>query len=250
VRAFSFACPLPDRRIGDIPAAEIVAENPVSIPQELVCVVDDDQSVRRGLRRLFKSADYSAEMFASSEEYLAREIFSGPICLVLDVRMPGLNGLDLQHALGARGAAEQIIFITGFADVPTCTEAMKKGAVDFLMKPLDDSQQIEAVSRALARARKFLRERAEHRAARSQIDKLTPREFEVLRFVIDGLLNKQIAAALKTAEKTIKVHRGRVMQKLGLSSVPDLVRLSERAGVSPARFGMGPRSTIQVSHSG
>jgi FixJ family two-component response regulator len=202
--------------------------------QELICVVDDDQSVRRGLRRLFKSAGYAAEMFASAEDYLIREIFEGPICLVLDVRMPGLNGLELQQEVESRGACEQIVFISGHGDVPTCTRAMKNGAVDFLTKPFDDTELIEAVKRGLSRARESLQKRAEKRAARNRIDQLTPREFEVLRFVIIGLLNKQIAAELNTAEKTIKVHRGRVMQKLGLASVPDLVRFSQRAGVSPA----------------
>ena len=217
-------------------------------PQHLVCVVDDDQSVRRSLRRVFKSAGYVSEMFASSEDYLAREIFAGPVCLVLDVRMPGLNGLDLQHLLDIRGAGEQIVFITGYGDVQTCTQAMKNGAVDFLVKPFGDGELIDAVSRALIRAKTFLQKRAERRKARGQIDKLTPREFEVLRLVIVGLLNKQIAAELKTAEKTIKVHRGRVMQKLGLTSVPDLVRLSERAGVSPGRGDMGLRSSIRLLH--
>jgi FixJ family two-component response regulator len=198
-------------------------------------VVDDDQSVRRGLRRLFKSAGYTAETFASAEDYLAREIFEGPICLVLDVRMPGLNGLELQKTLESRGACEQIVFITGHNDVPTCTQAMKNGAVDFLMKPFDGGELIEAVKRALRRGAEYVGKRREKREARGRIDKLTPREFEVLRFVVMGLLNKQIAAEMHTAEKTIKVHRGRVMQKLGVTSVPDLVRVSQRAGVSPAR---------------
>jgi len=202
---------------------------------ELVCVVDDDQSVRRGLGRLLKSAGYAAETFSSAEDYLAREIFEGPICLVLDVRMPGLKGPALQEALEKRGACEQIVFLTGHGDVPTATRAMKKGAVDFLTKPFDDEELIEAVRRALERAEKQLRRRGERREARGRVDKLTPREFEVFRFVIMGLLNKQIAAELHTAEKTIKVHRGRVMQKLGVTSVPDLVRVSERAGISPAR---------------
>src|SRR3954463_5615365 len=218
----------------------------MSAAPELVCVVDDDQSVRRGLRRLFKSASYATEMFASAEDYLARETYPGPICLVLDVRMPGLNGLDLQQALESRGAWEHIVFITGHADVPNCRQDMKNGAVDFLLKPFDDVELIEAVARAFVRSRESLRQRAERRAARDMIEKLTPREFEVLRFVIVGLLNKQIANELKTAEKTIKVHRGRVMQKLGLTSVPELVRLSDRAGVSPARSDMGLRSTIRL----
>lgn len=201
---------------------------------ELVAVVDDDLSVRRGLRRLFKSAGYAAETFASAEDYLGREIFEGPICLVLDVRMPGLNGLGLQKELEARGGCEQIVFITGHSDVPTATRAMKNGAVDFLLKPFDSDELVEAVQKALLRGKESLEKRAERRRARALIDKLTPREFEVLRFVIIGLLNKQIAAELNTAEKTVKVHRGRVMQKLGLSSVPDLVRLTQTAGISPA----------------
>jgi FixJ family two-component response regulator len=208
---------------------------------ELIAVVDDDQSVRRGLRRLFRSAGYAAETFASAEDYLARELFEGPICLVLDVRMPGLNGLGLQKELEARGGCEQIIFITGHGDVPTATQAMKDGAVDFLLKPFDSDELIEATKKALLRGKEQLRKRAERRAARSLIDKLTPREFEVLRFVIIGLLNKQIAAELNTAEKTVKVHRGRVMQKLGLTSVPDLVRLTQTAGVSPANGAHGTK---------
>ena len=203
--------------------------------KKLVCVVDDDQSVRRGLGRLFKSAGYAAETFASAEDYLAREIFEGPICLVLDVRMPGLNGLGLQEALETRGACEQIVFITGHGDVPTATRAMKKGAVDFLTKPFDGEELIQAVKRALKRSEERLRNRGERLKARSRVEKLTPREFEVLRFVVMGLLNKQIAAELHTAEKTVKVHRGRVMQKLGVTSVADLVRISQWAGVSPAR---------------
>lgn len=202
--------------------------------KKLVCVVDDDQSVRRALGRLFRSAGYAAETFASAEDYLSREIFEGSICLVLDVRMPGLNGLGLQEALETRGACEQIVFITGHGDVPTATRAMKSGAVDFLTKPFDDGAMIEAVKRALARGEEQLRKRTGRREARGLIEKLTPREFDVFRFVILGLLNKQIAAELHTAEKTIKVHRGRVMQKLRVTSVPDLVRISQRAGVAPA----------------
>jgi FixJ family two-component response regulator len=208
---------------------------------ELVGVVDDDLSVRRSLRRLFKSAGYAAETFASAEDYLAREIFEGPTCLVLDVRMPGLNGLGLQETLQSRGGREQIVFITGHSDVPTCTQAMKKGAVDFLLKPFDDGELIAAVARALVRGKECLHKRAQRREARGRIDRLTPREFEVLRFVIMGLLNKQIAVELETAEKTIKVHRGRVMQKLGLTSVADLVRFSQNAGVSPAEVPHGTK---------
>ena len=202
---------------------------------ELVCIVDDDESVRRGLRRLLKSAGYTADTFSSAEEYLAREIFLGANCLLLDVRMPGLKGPALQEALEERRTCEQIVFISGHGDVSTATRAMKKGAVDFLTKPFDGEELIQAVKRALERSEERLRKRGERLEARSRVEKLTPREFEVLRFVVRGLLNKQIAAELNTAEKTVKVHRGRVMQKLGVTSVADLVRISQRAGVSPAR---------------
>jgi len=207
----------------------------VSAAAELCCVVDDDQSMRRSLRRFLTSAGYTAETFSSAEDYLAREIFQGALCLLLDVRMPGLTGPALQEALEERGACEQIVFISGHGDVPTATRAMKKGAVDFLTKPFDGEELIQAVKRALGRSKERLRNRAERLEARSRIAKLTPREFEVLRFVVRGLLNKQIAAELHTAEKTVKVHRGRVMQKLGVTSVAELVRMSQRAGVSPAR---------------
>jgi len=202
---------------------------------ELVCVVDDDQSVRRGLGRLLKSAGYAAETFSSAEDYLAREIFKGPICVLLDVRMPGLKGPGLQEALEKRGACEQIVFLSGHGDVPTATQAMKKGAVDFLTKPFDDEELILGVERALMRSAEQRRRSAEKNNAQHLLDLLTPREFEVMQLVIAGMLNKQIAGELGTAEKTIKVHRGRLMQKLGVTSVADLVRLSQRAGVSSAR---------------
>ena len=213
----------------------------MSARDAVVCIVDDDQSFRRGLCRLVTTAGYAAETFSSGEEYLARPV-AGPVCILLDVRMPGLNGPGLQEAVRERGSGEHIVFITGHIDVPTCSEAMKKGAVDFLLKPFDAPKLIGAVDRALGRSRDFLQGRAERREARSRIDTLTPREFEVLRLVLVGMLNKQIAAALNTAETTVKVHRGRVMEKLGLSSVPDLVRLSQRAGVAPAANKMQDES--------
>src|SRR5260370_16669626 len=167
---------------------------------ELVCVVDDDQSVRQGLRRLIKCGEYAAETFASAEDYLAREIFEGPICLVLDVRMPGLNGLVLQKELESRGACEQIVFITGHNDVPTCTQAMKNGAVAFLMKPFDSEELIEAVRRALRRGTENLRKRGERRGTRALIHTLTPRDFDAFPFLILGLLNKPITPEMDAAE--------------------------------------------------
>jgi FixJ family two-component response regulator len=219
----------------------------MSVTRELIGVVDDDQSVRRSLRRLLKSAGFAAETFASAEDYLAREVFEGPICLVLDLRMPGLNGLELQEALEARGGCEQVVFITGHGDVPSCKRAMTNGAIDFLTKPFDADDLIKAVQHALTRSRECLHQRAARREARTLMDKLTPREFEVLRFVIVGLLNKQIAAELETAEKTIKVHRGRMMQKLGVNSVAELVRFSQRAGVLPSELRVKPGSALALT---
>jgi FixJ family two-component response regulator len=201
----------------------------VSIPaNSLVCVIDDDDSILKGLSRLFRSASITAETFSSASAYLSRDVHEGPCCVVLDVQMPGVGGLELQKKLGDRG--EQIVFITGHGDVPMCAGAMKAGAVDFLAKPFDDDDLLAAVSRALSRSYKMRRAMMERREARERLDLLTPRELEVMRGVIAGLLNKQIAAELGAAEKTIKTHRGRVMEKAGVDSVADLVRLAQAAG--------------------
>jgi FixJ family two-component response regulator len=197
----------------------------------LVCIVDDDESIRRSLTRLFRSCGIQAEAFASGQAFLQRAAHDGPLCLVLDVCMPGLDGLALQHRLADR--AIQVIFLTGHGDVPICAEAMKAGAVDFLTKPVDDEDLLAAVQRALARAVEARKAGAERTQARSKLDALTPREFEVLQRVIAGLLNKQIADELGAAEKTIKIHRGRVMEKMGVTSVAQLVRLAQTAGVAP-----------------
>ncbi len=210
---------------------------PISSPQPsqdnaLVCIVDDDESVRRSLARLFRSVNLAAETFASAREYLQREKHSGPCSLVLDLRMPGFDGLRLQKALADRDA--QIVFLTGHGEVPTCSEAMKAGAVDFLTKPVDDSVLLEAVSRALARSFELRQADTGKNSARARLATLTPRELEVLQCVITGLLNKQIAIRLGAAEKTIKIHRGRVMQKMKVVSVAELVRVAEMAGIAPA----------------
>lgn len=197
----------------------------------LVCIVDDDESVRRGLSRLFRSARLAVESFASAQAYLSREAHDGPSCLVLDVRMPGIDGLALQKTLADRNT--QIVFLTGHGDVPMCADAMKAGAVDFLTKPVDDECLLGAVNRALARSVQVRKAAAERTAARSRLDALTPREFQVMRRVIAGMLNKQIADELGAAEKTVKIHRGRVMEKMGVSSVANLVRVAQAAGVAP-----------------
>ncbi len=197
----------------------------------LVCVVDDDDSVRKSLARLFKSADLSAETFPSARSYLDRASHQGPSCLVLDVCMPGVDGLELQQALADR--REQIVFLTGHGDVPMCADAMKAGAVDFLTKPVDDEKLLSAVSRALASSAELRKAASERAQARARLNLLTPREFEVMQRVIAGALNKQIADSLGTAEKTVKIHRGRVMEKMSVTSVAELVRVAQAAGVSP-----------------
>jgi len=202
-----------------------------------VFVVDDDRSVRTSLANLLESNDYTVETFASASEYLARGPHLGPTCLVLDVRLPGLDGLALQWQLAERGRLEQIVFITGHGDIPMGIQAMKRGAIDFLPKPFDDEALLSAVGQALARSAETWRRRDELAQIRARISALTPREFEVFRLVIAGLLNKQIAAELGSALRTIKTHRGRVMHKLGVESVAELVRLAQRAGVTPTSPG-------------
>ena len=202
----------------------------------LVLVVDDDPSVRKGLSRLLASADYAVEAFASAREFLAREPHPGPCCLVLDLRMPGLTGMELQEMLTATGRRMSIVFVTGHADVPTSVKAMKAGAVDLLTKPVDVQDLIAANQRAETRDE---RERAtETRLAeiRRRVGMLTAREVEVFARVVTGMLNKQIGAALGIGEKTVKVHRARVMEKMQAGSVAELVRLADEAGVTvPSR---------------
>jgi two-component system response regulator FixJ len=193
--------------------------------------VDDDESIRRSLARLFRSVHLSAETFASAQSYLDREPYDGPSCLVLDVQMPGQGGLELQQQLADREA--QIVFLTGQGDIPMCADAMKAGAIDFLTKPVDEEDLLRAVHRALARSIEARQATAERAAARARLDTLTPREFEVMQRVIAGRLNKQIAVELGAAEKTIKIHRGRVMEKMGVVSVAELVRIAQAAGVAP-----------------
>jgi len=201
----------------------------------LVFLIDDDASVRRGVSRLLRSAGYKNEAFRSASDFLAREQHSGPACIVVDVRMPGINGMDLQNVLIQRRREEQLVFITGHGDISMCAQAMKAGAVDFLPKPFRSSELLQCVERALARSADQRQRAIEKAAARRLLDLLTPREFEVMQFVVTGKLNKQIASELGTAEKTIKVHRGRVMKKLGIVSVADLMRLVETAQIAPVK---------------
>jgi FixJ family two-component response regulator len=194
---------------------------------DLVCVVDHDEEELHDLERLFRSERMKVEAFASAGDYLAHGTHAGPTCVVLDILMPDIDGLTLQAALADRG--EQVVCVSGQADVPTCARAMKAGAVDFLTKPVDGQMLLSAVSVALERARASYRLRLEQETARAVLDSLTGRELEVMRGVLSGMLNKQIASDLGIAEKTVKIHRGRVMRKTGCVSVPGLIRLAQRA---------------------
>ncbi|HSE87150.1 MAG TPA: response regulator [Candidatus Binatia bacterium] len=197
-----------------------------------VFLVDDDASVRRALARLIKSAGYQVQTFISAREFLdSMPVGAGPACLVLDVRMPGLSGIDLQRELKLMNLILPIIFITGHGDIPMTVKALKAGAVDFLPKPVRDLDLLPAIEQALARARREGAERGELEDIQRRIDTLTAREREVMNLVVKGWLNKQIAVELGTVEKTIKVHRARVMDKMQVESLADLVRTAEHAGI-------------------
>jgi len=197
-----------------------------------VFVVDDDPSVRRSLTRLLASAGYTVEAFASAKEFLAREPYAGPCCLVLDVRMPGLGGLELQETLAATGRRMSIVFVTGHVDVPMSVRAMKRGAADLLTKPVDAKDLLAAIQRCVAKDAADLGEETRVAEVRKRVKLLSPRETEVFALVVTGMLNKQIASALGISEKTIKVHRARVMEKMRAGSVAELVRLADEAGVT------------------
>ena len=206
----------------------------MTFADSLVYVIDDDMSMLKAIGRLLESEDYSVEMFTGAREFLARVPHTGPSCVILDLNLPGLNGLELQRALAERGFGEQIIFITGGASVPTCVQAMKAGAVDYLSKPFRDEELLYALEQALKRSSEQWLQLAQRKKVRERLATLTPREFDVLKLVIAGMLNKQIASQLGTTEATIKVHRGRVMEKMGATSVAELVILAQRAGIAPA----------------
>jgi len=206
----------------------------MTFADSLVYVIDDDMLMLNSIGRLLESEDYSVELFTGAREFLARAPHTGPSCVILDLNMPGLNGLELQQALAERGLGEQVIFITGGASLPTCVQAMKGGAVDYLSKPFRDEDLLCALEQALSRSSEQWLQLAQRKEARERVATLTPREFDVLKLVIGGMLNKQIASKLGTTEGTIKVHRGRVMEKMQVKSVAELVILAQRAGIAPA----------------
>ena len=202
-----------------------------------IFIIDDDPSARRGLTRLVRAAGLNAESFASGTEFLASEHLTGPGCIVLDVQMPEMTGPELQEELAKAVYSMPIVFLSAHADVPITAGVMKKGAVDFLTKPVDGKDLLAAIEESLARDAENREQRAETLSIQKLIEMLTPREHEVMTYVITGMLNKQIAGRLEISEETVKIHRARVMQKLGVVSVAELVRLCEKVGIEPA----GPR---------
>src|SRR6478672_9002339 len=207
------------------------AESPLPKSKAIVFVVDDDLSVREGLERLLHAAGWEVETFPSAQEFLAHRKEDIPSCLVLDVQLPGLSGLDLQKRIIEANREIPIVFITGHGDVPTSVRAMKAGAVEFLIKPFSDCDLLDAIQQAIKRDQSARQQQAEMQDLRGRYESLTPRERQVMEKVASGLLNKQAAAELGTSEITIKVHRGHIMQKMGARSLADLVRAAEKLGI-------------------
>jgi FixJ family two-component response regulator len=197
----------------------------------MVFVVDDDAPMRESLKNLIRSVGLRVELFASAQEFLRSKRPDLPSCLVLDVRLPGLSGLDLQKRTGDAGIEIPIVFITGHGDIPMSVRAMKAGAVEFLTKPFRDQDLLDAVQQALERDGKARNQRAELEELRSRFASLTSREREVMKRVVAGLLNKQIGAELGTSETTVKIHRHQVMEKMWAGSLAELVRMSDRLGI-------------------
>ncbi len=203
--------------------------------KETIFIVDDDLSIRRSLALFLTAADFQVEVFCSSEEYLAREKFNGTGCILLDVNMEGKSGLDLQHELISRDSQLPVIFITGFGNIPMSVKALKNGAVNFLEKPFKDEELLRSVSEALELCRKLNTEKEEIDEARELIRALTPREHEILTYLMTGMLNKQIAGELNIAEHTVKLHRHSICEKLGVKSVPEILRIADKAGIIPTK---------------
>jgi RNA polymerase sigma factor (sigma-70 family) len=204
-------------------------------PSSVVFVVDDDESLRRSLERLLRVSGYTVQSFPSAAAFLEQPEPDCPSCLLLDIRMPERTGLDLQQAVNQERPALSVMLMTGFADMESCVLGMKAGAADFLLKPFDDEQLLQAVATALVKSEEILRARAEYLELRQRFDLLTPRERQVFELVAEGLLNKQIAGRLGTREGTVKLHRANLIRKLQAHSVSDLVRMADRLRQEPAQ---------------
>ena len=205
--------------------------------EPMVFVIDDDKSIRKGLARLLQSVGYNIEVFASGSDFLARAEHLGPVCVIVDIRMPGLDGFEIQQALILRGSGEQLIFLTGHGDVTQCVRALKGGAADFLAKPFSPDELLQSVKCAVARSAERKRTTLEGKEAQQLLNSLTPRQFQVMQLVATGILSKQIAFRLGISLRTVKEHRMLAMQKLGITSVVELgglIAKTERCGLSPA----------------
>ena len=207
----------------------------MTLSDAVVFIVDDDALIRDSLAQLVKSVGLKAETFSSAQTFLESDLPDKPSCLVLDIRMPGLSGLDLQDELTKRGFSIPIIFITGHGTVPMSVRAMKAGAVDFLQKPFEDQELLDAIHRAIEQNRQTRLEKTELKEIEQRVKSLTLREHEVLVLVTAGMLNKQIAYDLKMSENTVKTHRARIMRKMAVESLAELVRVTEKAGIHPPK---------------
>ena len=202
----------------------------------IVFVVDDDASVRNALKSLIRSVGLQVDLFGSAQEFLQSKRPNAPSCLILDIRLPGISGLDFQRKLTETNNPIPIIFITGHGDIPMSVRAMKGGAVEFLTKPFRDQDLLDAIHVALERDRARRQREDEIATLKDRFEWLTPREREVLPLVVSGLPNKQIADKIGTSETTVKVHRGQLMRKMGADSLPELVRMAERIGIPATKF--------------